>query len=129
MPTSALHRILIVDDAAEVALCFTRVLERYGFEVNYVTNGMDALEMHRAAHAEQRPYTLLILDWAMPNLPGLELAHAIRNSGDEVKIVFLTAYYDEAEVSNAAEVDAEVWGKPIDMKTLSGGVRRVLNIV
>ena len=87
MPTAHLHRILIVDDAVEVALCFTRVLERYGFEVNYVTDGMEALALHRAARAEERPFTLLILDWAMPILSGLDLARAIRKSGDTVKIV------------------------------------------
>ena len=128
MPTPVLHRILIVDDAVEVALCFTRVLERYGFEVNYVTDGMEALALHRAARAEERPFTLLILDWAMPILSGLELACAIRASGDTVKIVFLTAYYDDADLSKATEVDAEVWGKPIDVQALSDNVRRVLNV-
>lgn len=128
MPSIENHRILIVDDAVEVALCFTRALERVGFVVSYVTDGLEALELYGQAQNEGRPFTLLILDWAMPTINGLEVARTIRERGDDVKIAFLTAYYDEREVDKAGEVGAEVWGKPIDVFVLADNVRRVLNV-
>jgi len=128
MNTSNLHRILIVDDSPEAAICFTRALEKSGFEAQFVTSGFEALAAHKESLENHHPYSLLLLDWAMPALTGLELARLIRETGDQIKIAFLTAYFDEAEVEKAKTVDAEVWGKPIAIQKLAENVRRVLKV-
>ena len=122
------HRILVVDDAIEVAVFFTRALERGDFAVSYATDGKEGLKLYAQARDEGQPFTLLILDWAMPSMTGLEVARTLRDQGDNVKIVFLTAYYENVTPDKPAEVGAEVWGKPIELEDLTCNVRRILEI-
>ena len=126
MDTPNIHRILIVDDSPEAAICFTRALERSGFAADYVTSGFEAISSYKESQDEGHPFSLLILDWAMPAFTGIELAHLLRDNGDDIKIAFLTAYHDEVEMEKAKTVDAEVWGKPITIQELTNNVRRVL---
>jgi DNA-binding response OmpR family regulator len=124
--TNTVQRVLVVDDSPEVALCYTRALERVGIDVRYVTNGIEAVTLQEEARASNCPFALLVLDWAMPVVTGIEVARTLRAAGDNVRIAFLTAYYDEVETNKASEVNAEVWGKPITVQALAANVRRML---
>lgn len=120
------HRVLIVDDSREVAKCVSMMLGYTGFESHVVYTAKDGIEAHEQAWAENRPFCLLILDWEMPVSSGFEVAQAVRARGDNVKIVFLSAYFEEITKKSIKSVDAELWSKPIDITTLTANVQRVL---
>ncbi len=127
-PTDSLssRRVLIVDDSREVAKCVSMMLNYTGFESHVVHNAQDGIEAHQQACAEGRPFCLLILDWEMPVTTGLEVAQTVRARGDDVKIVFLSAYFEEISKKSIKSVDAELWSKPIDIATLTANVERIL---
>jgi two-component system response regulator MprA len=79
------HRILIVEDEAEIADYLRRGLIFEGFTVEVVDDGPAAL-----AAARERPPELVILDLMLPGLDGLEVARRLRAVGD-VPIIMLTA--------------------------------------
>jgi two-component system response regulator MprA len=79
------HRILIVEDEAEIADYLRRGLIFEGFTVEVVDDGLAAL-----AAARERPPDLVILDLMLPGLDGLEVARRLRAVGD-VPIIMLTA--------------------------------------
>ncbi len=79
------HRILIVEDEAEIADYLRRGLIFEGFTVEVVDDGLAAL-----AAARERPPELVILDLMLPGLDGLEVARRLRAVGD-VPIIMLTA--------------------------------------
>jgi diguanylate cyclase (GGDEF)-like protein len=81
-------RILIAEDQPVSALLLRRFLERMGNEVEAASDGAEAWEMLEAAHAP-----LVITDWMMPNVDGLELCRRIRNSGQEryTYVILLTS--------------------------------------
>src|SRR5947208_1303524 len=89
------RRILIVDDSREVAKCVLTMLSYMGFEGHSVHTVRDGIEAYKQACVEGRPFCLLILDWEMPGETGLEVAQTVRARGDDVKIVFLSAYFEE----------------------------------
>ena len=90
-------RVLVVDDdpvACEHALI---VLEEAGVRTATALNGPAALEMLEVAHAKQEAFNLVLLDWKMPEMDGIQVAREIRRRYDtETTVIILTAYsWDE----------------------------------
>jgi two-component system response regulator MprA len=78
--------ILVADDDQKLLKMVRRTLIYEGFQVVTAENGREAL-----AKLELEPPDLLVLDWMMPELDGLELLHRLRRAGDEVPVLMLTA--------------------------------------
>lgn len=78
--------ILIADDDPKLLKMVRRTLIYEGFQVLTATNGRETL----AQVQEKRP-DLIILDWMMPELDGLQVLTRLRDAGDEIPILMLTA--------------------------------------
>ena len=87
-PTSgaAGGRILVVDDEGSIVDAVATALRYEGFEVREAGNGRDAL----AAVAEFEP-DLVVLDWMLPDIEGIEVGRRLREQGYKTAILFLTA--------------------------------------
>jgi CheY-like chemotaxis protein len=85
-------RVLLVDDEPNVIQCVADSLEILGSEILVETagGGDEAL-----AKAQQTEYALLITDYWMPDMTGLELAYAVRQLSPEIRILFMTAFGKE----------------------------------
>ena len=119
-------RILLVDDAPEIAALFATILKREGAEVWVVDNGQSTIALHRDIYDTGQPLELVILDWMMPDISGLDLARFIRARDQQVKIAFLTAYHDLIGLEQIEEVRAELWAKPIGIQALVSHVSQAL---
>ncbi len=82
-------RVLIVDDDPAVVLTLSASLERLGdaYAVDTCANGLDAL--HKV---ELQPYDLLITDYSMPGMNGLDLAKAAQGIAPAMHVILMTAY-------------------------------------
>ncbi|MBR4748354.1 MAG: response regulator [Abditibacteriota bacterium] len=95
-------RVLIVDDEEVSAEHARMVLEEVSIKADVSYNGPDALRMVEVAHTKQQPYNLVLLDWKMPEMDGLQVAEQIRSRYDsETTVIILTSYnweeiYDQA---------------------------------
>ena len=83
VPQSA--RILIVDDEAAVRLTLDMLLRRRGYLVTVASNGDEALTL-----IEQQPFDLLLLDYKMPGLSGLDVALRAHELLPKAAVLFLT---------------------------------------
>src|ERR1043165_3455263 len=86
--------VMVVDDEKELANLFRIYLERSGFNSVSFTDPLSAL-----AHYVQNygKYSVVITDWKMPNLDGLQFAKRIREYNATVKILLITAAtFDES---------------------------------
>ncbi|MBR6426607.1 MAG: response regulator, partial [Clostridia bacterium] len=94
--TNDMH-VLIVDDDAIACEHARTLLEETGIRTDVCLSGEKALEMLATRHAENRPYNLVLLDWKMPGMDGIEVAKEIRRRYDkETTVIILTAYnWDE----------------------------------
>jgi len=80
------QRILVVDDEQSIVDAVATALRYEGYEVEEVLNGRDAL----AAVARREP-DLIVLDWMLPDLEGIEVGRRVRAQGLKTAILFLTA--------------------------------------
>ena len=90
-------KILVVDDEEVAAEHAKLVLDEAGIKSDIALTGMDALNMLEVAHTKQEPYNLVLLDWKMPEMDGLEVAKEIRKRYDnETTVIILTSFnWDE----------------------------------
>ncbi len=101
--------VLVIDDDPIACKHAKLVLEKVGISCETASSGAEAVEMVRLRHARRDPYRLVLVDWKMPGMDGIETTRQIRSViGDESAIIILTAYrwdevYDEAV---AAGVDS-----------------------
>jgi two-component system OmpR family response regulator len=114
-------RILVVDDEKWVRDLVGRYLEEAGFDVVTAADGRKALTQFDS----HRP-DLVILDWMLPGLDGLEVATRIRKESS-VPIIMLTARTDEGDRIKGLEFGADDYVvKPFSTRELEARVRAVL---
>ena len=85
--------VLVVDDDRIAAEHARTVLDEVGIRSDICTSGEEALRMMEVQHTKHRPYNLVLMDWTMPGMNGLEASAEIRKQYDsETTVVVLTAY-------------------------------------
>ncbi|MBN1249067.1 MAG: response regulator transcription factor [Anaerolineae bacterium] len=78
--------VLVVDDDQRLLKMLRRTLSYEGFQVTTATDGQEALD----SIYEDRP-DIVVLDWMMPELDGVEVLKALRDQGDDTPVLMLTA--------------------------------------
>jgi DNA-binding response OmpR family regulator len=120
-------RVLIVEDEADVSELMRLHLKREGLETTVVENGEEALKLMRSTH-----YDLVVLDWMLPGLSGLEICKRIRNQGSEgstlhLPILMVTARADTSDIVIGLEMGADDYlTKPFDIPVFLARVRSLL---
>lgn len=114
-------RVLLADDDLISRAMLARVLTTWDHEVTSVADGIEAWEAFR-----NQPFPLVISDWMMPNMDGLELVRRIRDRPDEgyVYILLLTARSEKEDVVEGMEAGADDFvTKPFDEGELRSRLR------
>ncbi len=112
----AIKRVLVVDDSKLQRKLLTIALKKWGFEVQEAESGADALRL-AAIH---RP-DLVLSDWMMPGMSGLELCKRFREvSGEDYSyFILLTSKSDKEEVARGLDSGADDFlSKPVDNNEL-----------
>ncbi len=86
-------KMLIVDDEEEICIGIQNVMADTGVQIQYALGGQSAVSMARKAQSEGRGYDLVMIDWQMPDISGIETARRIRKIvPSHVPVMILTAY-------------------------------------
>ena len=90
-------QILVVDDEEVAAEHARIVLDEAGIKADTCYSGKEALNMLEVRHAKHEPYNLVLLDWKMPEMDGIDVAKQIRQRYDkETTVIILTSFnWDE----------------------------------
>ncbi|HEY9596136.1 MAG TPA: response regulator, partial [Cyanophyceae cyanobacterium] len=78
--------ILVVEDEVKLAKFIELELKYEGYQVSVVHDGIEGLATARESHPD-----LVILDWMLPGISGLEICRRLRTTGDKVPVILLTA--------------------------------------
>lgn len=123
-------RALVVDDNPSAREILGERLTSFTFEVSTADSAKQALRLLRQADAEGRPFKLVLMDWRMPGLNGVDAGKQIKQDGDlkQIPAVILITAYGREEVmrqADAAGLDGFLI-KPVSPSTLFDTVIRVL---
>ena len=116
--------VLVVEDEEPISQLLAYNLEKEGFAVAVAADGDEAL----LAVEEDRP-DLILLDWMLPNVSGIELCRQIRarSTTRDIPVIMLTARGEEADRVRGLDVGADDYvTKPFSMSELVARIRAVL---
>ncbi len=100
--------VLVVDDDPTACEHAKIVLGKAGISSETASSGEEALEMINLRRARMKPYDLILADWKMPGMDGIELTRQIRQmSGHESTVIILTAYRWDDVLSEAMEAGVD----------------------
>ena len=107
--------VLIADDDPILLESAVDTLETLGINAEQAQSGMEALEKARHRHEAGKDYDVIILDWKMPDMNGVETIRRIRTEVDAGIPILLTSAYDWSDIEDEAkEAGANGFiGKPL----------------
>ena len=95
--------VLIVDDDETMLLTATETLESLGASVEQAHSGIEALGMIEHRHLSGKDYSLIMVDWKMPEIDGLETISRIRSDIKTNIPIILTSSYDWSDIEDKAK--------------------------
>jgi two-component system OmpR family response regulator len=121
-PRTAEARLLVVDDEPNIRELLSASLRFAGFEVDVAANGTEALRLAPMVHPD-----LILLDVMMPGLDGFEVTRRLREDGERVPVLFLTARdATEDKITGLTLGGDDYVTKPFSLEEVIARVRAVL---
>ena len=119
---SDITKLLIVDDEENMLTTLEDIFIAKGFEVATVTNGHQAIE-----YVKKEKVDVILMDFKMPGINGVEASRLIREIVPAIKVIFITAYYEEEIINEAlAEGAVGVCHKPLDITLLVDNIKNAV---
>lgn len=117
-------RLLLIEDETAIANFIREGLEEEGFAVDVAENGKNGLQM---ALENLPEYDLVLLDWMLPGMSGIEVCRAIRKESQQLPIIFLTAKDTVDDAVFALETGANDFiRKPFSFEEMLARIRVLL---
>lgn len=119
---SKVAKILLVEDDSKLSATVTSYLTSEGHTLEAVNCGEDAMQI-----LENFTFDLIILDWHLPGISGLEVCRRFRKAGRVTSIIFLTGVNDLDSKEDALDAGGDDYlTKPFEARELAARIRSVL---
>jgi DNA-binding response OmpR family regulator len=117
-----MYKILIVEDEPNMRMGIKDNLEFEGYQVDVADNGADGLDKIRT-----NKYNLVLLDVMLPKMSGFDVCKTVRQEGNKVPIILLTAKGEEIDKILGLELGADDYvTKPFSLRELLARIKAVL---
>ncbi len=116
-------KVLVVDDSGVMRKVLIGALSRAGItEVDQASDGAEAV-----VASQQTDYGLVLMDWNMPNMLGIDAVRAIRAQGKTMPIIMVTTEAEKSRVIDALKAGANNYViKPFEPGTIVTKIQEVL---
>lgn len=122
--------ILIVDDSIASRDILFNLAQSLGFEPDIAPSGHEALDKVKMANADNKPFKMVLADWKMPVMDGIQLAEAIAKLDElteQPKFVIVTAYDRDDMLKEAGDIKLDSsLTKPVSASTLLDTTLKVM---
>ena len=100
-----MSKALVVDDSRTIRIIIRRILIELGYEVREAANGIEALKV---LETEKTAVKLVLADWNMPEMNGMELLKSLRQNPefDSLKVIMVTTETEMDQMASALEAGA-----------------------
>jgi PAS domain S-box-containing protein len=124
-------RVLVVDDNASAREILSGMARQFGLEVDTAQDGQQALNMIVESEKKELPYDLVLMDWKMPVMDGVETVQHLQDEqlSKIPSVIMVTAYGREEAISSAEQRGLQlktVLTKPVNASTLLEAIGEVL---
>lgn len=114
--------MLIIDDDAAVLASCQRIFTEEGFSVTTTTNPLEGLEL-----ATHKPYTVILCDWQMPGLDGMDVVTALETRAPQSAVVMISGYPSVDRATEAMRRGAlDYLAKPFTPEEISATVQQAI---
>ncbi len=122
-------KVLIMDDEAIIRIAVGRALMRMGYDVEYATDGEEAIELYTKAREENRAFDLVIMDLTVPGgMGGREAIKRLRDIDPDVRAVVSSGYSNDPVMSEFTNYGFRgVVSKPYTIEDLAETLHKVIN--
>ncbi|MFT5162106.1 MAG: CheY-like chemotaxis protein [Alteromonadaceae bacterium] len=123
-------KVLVVDDLILARTVLLDLLSGLGIKAEQAENGNDAIKLVQKAHKDGRPYDMVLMDWRMPQMDGIETSRRIHDAhlDDSPHILMVSAYdKNEAKAHLAGTVVNQFIEKPVDQIALINAINHMLS--
>ncbi len=116
-------KVLIVDDYESTRQVLQNYVEDFGFDVTVVKSGQEAImAINKSIETETKPYDLILMDWKMPGMNGIETSDIIKNTpgvSKDLHIIMLSNYCREDIIQKADNSNLSAFlTKPVSQSQL-----------
>ncbi len=124
-------RVLVVDDNEAAREVLSNMVRGMGFEVDVAVDGEEALRLFAWADRHRRPYQLVLMDWKMPGMDGIETVSRMRAQAEDAvaAVVMVTAYSRDEAMNEARQREvtlSQVLTKPVTASALMDAFAQAL---
>src|SRR5471032_3143641 len=128
-------RVLVVDDNASAREIFIDMLHSMQFDAACASSGLQAVQLVAQARNEGRPYSVVLMDWQMPGMNGIEAIRAIRHESNAAAdadsaplpaFIMVTAYNRDVLMDEIRDLHIDgMLNKPVSSSTLLDSISTV----
>lgn len=117
-----MSKVLLVEDDREMSEVLLHTLSNRGFTVQVAADGREAINLLRV-----NQYDVIVLDWMLPGLSGIEVCRSLRAAGNQTPILMLTARTSDDDTTAGLDAGADDYlTKPFENKILAARLRALL---
>jgi len=123
-------RVLVVDDNASAREILAAMAQNFGLAVDVATDGVQALALLARSEKDAKPYHLVLMDWKMPVMDGVETIRQLQDLGSIPSVIMVTAYGREEAMGSAQQRGVtlkSVLTKPVTASTLLEAIAEALD--
>jgi len=119
------ERILLVEDDIYLCEAEKKMLEELGYTVTAMASSVEAFEIFQKLPER---FNIIVSDYAMPRMTGLQLIRKIRHLRPEIPVIICTGYNKVPPLQKASALGiGEVILKPIELGDIANSIRRLLD--
>ena len=123
-------KALLADDSESARMVLQEMLESFGFEVFAAAGSQEAIQLFEEQHTESEPFSIMIIDWKMPKMNGVELVEHLRKSTKNIpSVVMVTAFgIDSIKEATSQKIVDDYLLKPVNPSTLFDVINNLLHL-
>ncbi|OHD13037.1 MAG: hypothetical protein A2086_08515 [Spirochaetes bacterium GWD1_27_9] len=129
MTFSQKERILVMDDEESIRLVVGKMLNHLGYEVDFASDGEEAIDLYKKAIEYNKPFNCVIMDLTIPGgLGGKEAIEKLKEIDPTIKAIVSSGYSNDPVISNFKQYGfSEIIAKPFVMEELSEVLHKVIS--
>ncbi len=119
------ERVLFVDDEIQLLRMGKRLLEPLGYRISLASDGVEALDLVKAAPGA---FDIVVTDQTMPNMTGLELAAEIRRIAPSLPLILISGCGEEFSISESEATNIRAFlKKPVPVEKICDAIRSIMD--